>query len=99
MKTDRYTKFILTVIALALCWLGIKDIDITRRAEAVDGPKASDVKITNTTPIPVIIYAQVHDNRDAYRKLKWLPVEGIGAEFDSGKGFQAARLIVTPKEE
>ena len=98
MKVDKYTKIILTVIAICLCWISIRDLSIIQPAEAVDSRLARDVKIINTAPIPVALYAQVNDYHSSVQKYKWIPVEAEGADFDSMRGFQSARITVSDKK-
>ncbi len=47
MKTDLYTKTVLTVIALALVVIASKDLDLVGRAEAVGYGEGMKVMITN----------------------------------------------------
>ncbi len=77
MKTDNYTKFILTIIAICLAIIVIKDIDILPKAYANNTPSTNygvlpinsdgsiTVRLSNTEEIDVNI-----KNIDTYDKLK-----------------------------
>jgi len=97
MKMDRYTKGVLTVIALCLIWMCIRDIPIIRRAEAFNEGKPAEVVIKNQEPLAVAVYAQV-DTKNPNMKYAWVPLEAVGQERDIYSNYKAARLIVFPKE-
>ena len=54
--TDRYLKVILTVIALELLWIGVKDLGTPLAAQATRPPSAAAAKAP-AAPIPVVIKA------------------------------------------
>ena len=46
MKIDLYTKVVLTVIAVCLCWFLVRDLSVVQRAEAFEGGRGiQDVRI------------------------------------------------------
>ena len=88
MKTDYYTKAILTVIAVCLSWICIRDIDLVTNAMAQTG--------SSDAPMPVALYAQVRS--DANLSTKWVPVRGEGihdAAASYGYGYEACHLYTT----
>ncbi len=46
MKTDIYTKFILTIIALSLVWICARDVNFVRPARAASAPPTQEIVIT-----------------------------------------------------
>ena len=59
---DRYLKTVLTVIAIALVWLGIKDFSIINDAMASSGVvevRVVEMRLNQYQPIPVEIQGEV----------------------------------------
>lgn len=46
MKLDLYTKFVLTVIAVCLVWVCLRDVAFVRSAQAAPPQSTQDVRIT-----------------------------------------------------
>lgn len=97
MKLDYYTKGVLTVIALCLVWICVREISLVRPAEAYNDGKPTEVVIKNVEPLPVAIYAQV-DTKSPSMKYIWVPVEATGLDRDIYSNYKAARLVVSTKE-
>lgn len=59
---DRYTKTILTVIAIALMWIGIRDLSLVSNAFAGQGiveVKVIEMDINRYRPIPVEVQGKI----------------------------------------
>lgn len=59
---DRYSKTVLTVIAFALIWLGIKDVALINDAVAATGVvevKVVDMNWTRYSPLPVRVEGKI----------------------------------------
>jgi len=97
MKVDLYTKGVLTVIALCLVWICIREIPFIRTAEAFNDGKPAEVVIKNTEPLAVAMYAQV-DTKNLNLKYAWVPLEAAGIDRDIYSNYKSARLIVSTKE-
>jgi uncharacterized membrane protein len=55
---DRYSKFLLTIIAIALVWIGFKDVSVISNAMASSGAievKVVELVVPSYRPIPVKI--------------------------------------------
>lgn len=61
MRTDGYTKIILTVIAASLLWINLKDIEIISNAFAseVVQVRIVSMELPNYKPIPVKIMGRI----------------------------------------
>jgi hypothetical protein len=97
MKVDLYTKGVLSVIALCLVWICIRETPLTRTAEAYTDLKPAEVVIKNIEPLAVALYAQV-DTKNPSMKYTWVPLEAAGLERDIYSNYKSARLLVSPKE-
>src|SRR5262245_61858189 len=71
MARDRYLKFILTIIAVELLWLGLKDLAPSVAAQAQPQPRAQ----AEMAPAPVIITG-IRLTDDRYRDA--LPMAVVG---------------------
>lgn len=69
MKIDLYTKVVLTIIALCLIWVCVKDISFSRTASAQSTQPVSIVGITQGLIIPVGI-----SGIDQYPSTPWEPL-------------------------
>src|SRR5215211_3781247 len=82
MKIDVYTKAVLTIIALCLIWISVRDLPLAKTVNAQFGPSGQSVVITGWNlpgPIPV-----------AVRNEHPLPV---GISFiQPGKGYQGVAM-------
>ena len=59
---DRYKKVVLTIIAIALVWLGVKDFGIVEDAMASNGVvevKVVSMKFNQYAPIPVEVKGKI----------------------------------------
>jgi len=59
---DRYTKGVLTVIAMSLVWLGLKDTNVISSAIASSGiveVKIVDFDVSKFRPFPVLVQGEV----------------------------------------
>jgi hypothetical protein len=60
---DRYLKSVLTVIAIALVWIGVKDFSIISEAIAASGGvevKVVSMNLNSYQPIPVEIKGEIN---------------------------------------
>ncbi len=60
MKLDLYTKFVLTVIAVCLVWVCLRDVALVRSAQAALPQSTQDVRITGIRLSGS--YVQINDN-------------------------------------
>ena len=97
MKIDHYTRGILTLIAICLVWICVRDIRFIRMAEAFNDTKPAEVIIKNNEPIAVALYAQV-DTKNPNNRYSWIPLEAVGLERDIYSNYKSARLFVSTKE-
>lgn len=58
---DRYSKTLLTIIAIALVWIGIKDTGIIADAQAASAVevKVVDMNWTRYSPLPVRVEGKI----------------------------------------
>jgi hypothetical protein len=64
---DRYTKAILTIIAIALVWLGIKDFTVVQEAVASTGVvevRVVEMRLNKYYPIPVEVQGEISCSRE-----------------------------------
>lgn len=69
VKIDLYTKVVLTIIALCLVWLCVKDMPVTRTASAQGAQPVTIVGITQGMILPVGI-----SGIDRYPSAPWEPL-------------------------
>lgn len=69
MKIDLYTKVVLTIIALCLVWVCVKDVSVTQTASAQGTQPVSIVGITGGLIIPVGI-----SGIEQYPSAPWDPL-------------------------
>ena len=69
MKTDLYTKVVLTIIALCLIWVCVREVSVSRTAYAQGGQPVSIVGIKGGLIIPVGIAGI-----DRYPATPWDPL-------------------------
>ena len=74
---DRYLKIILTIIAVELLWLGVKDLGVPVSAQSNRDPMP--VVLVNREPMPVVVRGIQLPRTAANRVVDALPMYGVEA--------------------
>ncbi len=88
MRVDTYTKLVLTVIAVCLIIICLRDIDIVQSA-------AASTSASGGKPMPVALYARVSTIGSGHPPYAWVPVDAV--RQGSLEDYQTARLTVKAK--
>jgi hypothetical protein len=84
MKTDRYTKIVLTIIAGALVWICLRDAMPAVHASARQEPVAL-AGVTRTNPLPVIIVG--------IERTRWTEKEGAFRTIPRALPWEAIEVV------